>query len=257
MKDDEQFDPELAELLDSARDLDDVPPGLTERLRERIGETTTALSSSSVGLTEASKTKGVAVAGVMTKAGTALVVLVFAGAAWLMGTRDGGEGRQAHVAETNESARSVPVDLSPEAEPRIVPPPSKVVVDDSRATRPEVRPPRRGRGSIGDEPEERAHGWAIPSAPVGEAVTRPNELALLREARASIEPDPERALAILEDLRRRPTASTYEVEREVLTVRALLAAGRVAEANRRFDGVAQDHPDNPAVILLRSRLVSP
>lgn len=83
---------------------------------------------------------------------------------------------------------------------------------------------------------------ARPAPPAEPTPAEPrSEIALLREARAAVTSQPSRALALCGDHQRHYPNGVLGEEREVIAVKALLALGRVGDAQRRGRSFLRTH----------------
>jgi hypothetical protein len=146
-----------------------------------------------------------------------------------------------------DAAPDVPVVAPPEAipapEPVRAPEPASVDVVD-HAPEPATETPTPTAEPRTERPTraERAAA-ATPPARDDDALAR--EMAALAAARTALDHDPGRALSLLEQGRREHgAASLFAEEREALTVLALAALDRSAEARRRGERFLRAHPSS-------------
>jgi hypothetical protein len=87
---------------------------------------------------------------------------------------------------------------------------------------------------------------AVASAPAADArppsPAAPDEVSLLRQARQRAGADPEAALRLLDEHKRRFDHGTLSPEREVLAIELLRALSRKTEAAARAEAFRRDYP---------------
>lgn len=107
----------------------------------------------------------------------------------------------------------------------------------AQAQGPAPRPAGASQTAAQDHPTE-----GTDRAPQQDAV---EEHRLLRAARASLDRDPRRSLALTEEHRRRFPRGMLVQEREVIAIEALAKLGKSDSARSRADQFAEDYPDSP------------
>lgn len=125
---------------------------------------------------------------------------------------------------------------TPTAEARAV---SSATVD-SPAVRPgAVRRSPAARASVESAPEPPASAARVPSSAAAD------ELALVRQARASLESHPDRALSVARDHEQRFPHGQFAQERDVIIATALRRLGRAAEAEQAAKAFRARYPNSP------------
>lgn len=187
------------------------------------------------------------------KAGVGLVVaVVAAGALWL--SRGPEQDGDQVAASATTPVLTVDVTQRPQAEEEPAQGARDSVpsideaggVDQKRGSSLPSGPPGR------TDAKERGLGSGGASSPAGgsessraSAKEAIEEHQLLRAARAALERDPARALALTQEHKRRFPAGMLAQEREVIAIEALSRLGRSDDARSRADRFGKEYPDSP------------
>ncbi len=183
------------------------------------------------------------------KVGAALIVAAAAGGWWLFGQPDSA----VDAPNVPAASASVGSEASPQAMPSAG---SGAATGEGPAAEPSAQDDEPGAAQAG------ATGKAGPSTAVppssskgadGEADppagdTQASMLAehrLLRSARAALQSDPQGALALTQEHKRRFPKGMLTQEREVIAIEALQRMGRSGAASSRADQFNQQYPDSP------------
>jgi hypothetical protein len=222
----------LRSLLEECRN-DVATPDDVKRLESRLmpliwlppvaaGPGATAASGSGATSTTAATTSGVAL-----KAGAAIVIAagLAGGGFWL--SKSTSQSNDAHSPASTETRKSAPAEV--ETPPTPEPPTAPGEVDEQ--TPPKAAPTTNAPGRSSALDRERSEP--------GESVS---ESDLLGRAQAALRTDPNRALGLAAEHRRKFPNGVLVQEREVLSIEALERLGRHKEAVARADGFLRSFP---------------
>lgn len=175
----------------------------------------------------------------------AMVLAVGAGAALLRGRSHESFAPEPHRRTQVDADKSTPApDVRGDADKGLTSPAPSRVAEETKAG-----PSRKLSGGV-----KRVHRSPLPTDPVAGDLRA--ELELLEAARAQVSSKPSRALALLDDHRRKFPHSQLSSERALLRVEALLGLGRREEAVRLADRLLRSESHGLYEQRLR-RLLSP
>ena len=135
-------------------------------------------------------------------------------------------------------------------------PPASLEAPADRAPEPAAEPepaePDEEEAAAEPPPEPAAS----PARPKGDPAKKrgPTEAQLLGQAQAALKSDPNRALALVAEHRRRFPSGALAQEREVIAIDALKRAGKAKEAEKRRDSFKKTYPGSPHGKKVRSPL---
>lgn len=113
---------------------------------------------------------------------------------------------------------------------------------ETTAAEPQLERRERGRNEAAPHPTSRDRTTPPADPPPAEPKT---EIELLGQARAALDTDPARALALTEAHRQRYPGGGFSQERELLAITALVRLGRSGDAARRAERFRAAYPASP------------
>jgi hypothetical protein len=109
----------------------------------------------------------------------------------------------------------------------------------------ELPAPAGSQASPAEPSDPRPPRSVVASRPLRGTAQKVEEYRILRAARQSLGKNPERALALTAEHRRRFKDGMLAQEREAIAIDALARLGRKREAEARHDVLVREHPESP------------